>query len=273
MKVWWATFLAGMLLVTLAIVTYYAPGHGTQGRQGLRDPAELQRMANPGKLSKPHAFLDHDCSACHTATKGAEAVNCVVCHANNESILQRQPTAFHADVKSCAECHREHQGRDSNLSVMDHGALAKLGMRQAESMAIEDEELSALVSYLKKKGEQPQIRRAGPLSNPHLSSLETTLDCATCHQNEDRHFGLFGADCSSCHKSSTWNLPEFRHPSPQSMDCAQCHQAPPSHYMMHFNMISAKVAGKPHARVDQCFVCHQTTSWIDIKRVGVYKHH
>ena len=104
-------------------------------------------------------------------------------------------------------------------------------------------------------------------------SLEKTLDCAACHKNEDRHFGLFGADCSSCHQTSSWNLPEFRHPSTQSMDCAQCHQAPPSHYMEHFHMISAKVAGKPHARVDQCFACHQTTSWIDIKRVGVYKHH
>lgn len=273
MKVWWALVLAGLLIATLALVTYFAPVHGEQGRQGLTSPAEWQRMANPGQLSKAHAFLDHDCSACHTAGKGAEAVNCAVCHANNESILQRRPTAFHADVTSCAECHREHQGHGAILSVMDHEAVAKIGLRQAEDMAVRDEEISALVAFLKEKGEQPPGGSGGALSNPHLSSLEKTLDCAACHKNEDRHFGLFGADCSSCHQTSSWNLPEFRHPSTQSMDCAQCHQAPPSHYMGHFNMISAKVAGKPHARVDQCFACHQTTSWIDIKRVGVYKHH
>ncbi len=26
-------------------------------------------------------------------------------------------------------------------------------------------------------------------------------------------------------------------------------------------------------RVDQCYRCHQTTSWNDIKGVGFYKHH
>jgi hypothetical protein len=70
-----------------------------------------------------------------------------------------------------------------------------------------------------------------------------------------------------------WAIPEFRHPSPRSTDCAQCHQAPPSHYMEHFHMVSMKVAGKPHARVDQCYQCHQTTAWNDVKGVGWYKHH
>jgi hypothetical protein len=48
---------------------------------------------------------------------------------------------------------------------------------------------------------------------------------------------------------------------------------PPSHTMMHFQMVSAKVARQPAARVYQCFLCHQTTSWNDIKGVGWYKHH
>ena len=43
--------------------------------------------------------------------------------------------------------------------------------------------------------------------------------------------------------------------------------------MGHFNMISMKVAGKPHAKVSECYACHQTTSWPDIKSVGFYKHH
>ncbi len=111
------------------------------------------------------------------------------------------------------------------------------------------------------------------LDQPHLSTSEMMLDCASCHQNDDRHFELFGNDCASCHATTAWTLPEFRHPSSASMDCAQCHQAPPSHYMGHFNMISKKVAGQPHATVEQCYKCHQTTSWPDIKGVGWYKHH
>ena len=31
--------------------------------------------------------------------------------------------------------------------------------------------------------------------------------------------------------------------------------------------------GQPHADVRQCFLCHQTTAWNDIKGLGRYKHH
>ena len=70
-----------------------------------------------------------------------------------------------------------------------------------------------------------------------------------------------------------WNIAEFKHPSPKSRDCVQCHQAPPSHYKMHFNMMSQKIPNKPNARVQDCFKCHQTTHWTDIKNVGKFKHH
>lgn len=43
--------------------------------------------------------------------------------------------------------------------------------------------------------------------------------------------------------------------------------------MGHFSMVSRKFAGKEHARVDQCFECHNTTDWNDIVDVGFYKHH
>jgi hypothetical protein len=34
--------------------------------------------------------------------------------------------------------------------------------------------------------------------------------------------------------------------------------------MMHFKMISMTTAGVEKAEVNQCFLCHQTTSWNDI---------
>ena len=58
----------------------------------------VERAVSPGELSQPHAFLDNNCAACHTAGKGIEAQNCIVCHANNVHVLQRQPTAFHAEI-------------------------------------------------------------------------------------------------------------------------------------------------------------------------------
>jgi len=273
MKLRTAIIIACAVFATLAAAVYFAPGHGEGGRQGLGSTAAWQRMANPGTLSEAHAFLDHNCSACHTPLKGAEATNCIVCHANDDDILQRQPTAFHADVGNCQACHSEHRGRHAEMTKMDHSALATIGRKQLQESASTDSEAAALLAWIKKSGPGGARPPHSDFVHPDLTTNERMLNCATCHQSDDRHFALFGNDCSSCHESTRWTLPEFRHPSASSKDCAQCHQAPPSHYMMHFKMISAKVAGKPHAKVSECYTCHQTTSWPDIKGVGWYKHH
>jgi hypothetical protein len=219
----------GVALVVLGILLW---------KTSLGQAVTWQRQSSPGRLSSAHAFLEDNCAACHTAGKGPEAAKCIACHANSEHLLQRRPTAFHAEVGSCRECHAEHQGAGQHPTQMDHDALLRLGRHRLGS-----------------------------------ASPEGRLDCTSCHGTKDRHQGLFGRDCAQCHATEKWTIPEFRHPSPRSTDCGQCHQAPPSHYMGHFHMVSVKVAGKPHAKVEQCHLCHQTTAWNDIKGVGWYKHH
>lgn len=112
-----------------------------------------------------------------------------------------------------------------------------------------------------------------PPSHPSIPANESLLSCAACHQTKDRHQGFFGNDCAQCHVTKQWTITEFRHPSVRSTECAQCHKPPPSHTMMHFPMMSARIAGQPNARVHQCFLCHQTTSWNDIRGKGWFKHH
>jgi len=221
-----------------------------------------QRAVRPGELSQPHAFLANNCAACHTPLKGVEAKNCIVCHADNLSVLQRQPSAFHADIASCNACHLEHQGRVPSTINMDHVALARIGL---EKMKRAPATRADFIAWL--------ANGTRPLGAPQLQREEALLNCAICHQTKDRHRGLLGNDCAQCHATAKWTVPEFRHPSSASQSCAQCHQAPPSHYMMHFKMVSMKTAGVAKAEVNQCFLCHQTTSWNDIKGVGFYKHH
>jgi hypothetical protein len=91
--------VAGLLVVVTAVIAM--PYSGTVFRNSV----------NPGPLSQPHAFLEGRCNACHTPVKGVEASNCIVCHANEEALLQREPTAFHGNIGSCKECHTEHGGR------------------------------------------------------------------------------------------------------------------------------------------------------------------
>ena len=248
LKTWLKIFvlLAG---ATLAVAVFWFSGSNR---------AVWQSQALPGKLSAAHAFLATDCAGCHTTLQGVDEAKCIGCHAGNESLLQRQPTAFHASISKCAVCHIEHQGTDANLRVMNHEALARIGANLIpEGTSIPNQTSVPLL----------------PENHPLVSPLEARLDCASCHATKDKHFGLFGQNCASCHATTQWTIPAFQHPSPRSTDCAQCHQAPPSHYMMHFEMVDKNVTRQENAQVQQCYVCHQTTAWNDIKGVGFYKMH
>lgn len=234
-----------------------------------------QRLASPGALSAAHAALEGTCVACHTSVTGVDAVKCIACHADNTSLLQRQPTAFHADITNCRECHFEHQGVNQRPTNMVHAALARIGLQQlADAEEASREPEGGIRAELLHWIEEQRKAEHASAGVPSLTPEEVVLRCVTCHANEDRHFRLFGEDCALCHGTAQWTIAEFRHPSPRSLDCAQCHQAPPSHYMEHFRMVSQRVVGKPHAPVNQCHLCHQTTAWNDInKGVGWYKHH
>ena len=256
-----ATFLA--LAAALAFIL---------PRTSLVHPVTWQRQASPGQLSAAHAFLEDNCASCHTPVKGIEAANCAACHANNDALLGRQPTAFHAHIKNCSECHLEHQGVNRRPSWMDHEALARISLDELDEGDPESEQQQArsqLLGWIRQHGPGEQLSPG----RPDITPEEAILDCAGCHSTRDRHLGLFGKDCAQCHGTAKWTIAEFRHPSPRSTECAQCHQAPPSHYMGHFAMVSKSVARQPDAQVNQCYLCHQTTAWNDIKGVGWYKHH
>lgn len=245
----WLKIFVLLAFLTLVVAAFWYSGKGRVDG--------WQSQAMPGKLSAAHANLETNCAACHTPVEGVDEAKCIACHADNQALLARQPTAFHADIGNCASCHIEHQGVDANLRVMNHEALARIGINlNAEGFA-----------------QNNQTNPALPESHPLVSPLEARLDCASCHSTKDKHFGLFGQNCASCHATTEWTIPAFQHPSSRSTDCAQCHQAPPSHYMMHFQMVSRRIANQPNAQVNQCYACHQTTSWNDIRGVGFYKHH
>lgn len=232
--------------------------------------AAWQAAALPGPLSTAHAFLDSNCTACHTANRGVEAGACIACHASELTLLQRQPTAFHADITGCAQCHPEHEGRARVPTRMDHAAIARVALRQSTQAGAADDDLRGQLQHLLDSAASGPPR---PPGEAPVTPGEAALNCAACHSNQDPHRGFFGTSCVECHTTAAWPIAEFRHPSPASTSCAQCHQAPPSHYMMHFKMVSMKVAEQPHARVEQCYLCHQTNDWNDIKGAGLYDHH
>jgi hypothetical protein len=260
MKHWAALVFAAATVLALAVI---------RGGKGGEINLQLwHSQVSPGPLSPAHAWLQTDCAACHTPFESAEPTKCIGCHANNTPLLQRQPTAFHATIGNCSSCHLEHQGASTRPTAMNHVALADIGLEVVRRNR-ENPTNRRLLAWMRQHERAAETRP----THPRVTSTEAALECATCHSTKDRHQKLFGQDCALCHGTGSWTIPEFRHPAPRSVQCVQCHQAPPSHYMMHFTMVSQRVAQQPDARVDQCFACHQTTSWNDIRGVGWYKHH
>jgi len=255
--------LAAVILVT-AVVAAYAMHRAHVGGPGVA--AVWERAVSPGALSAAHADLEGQCDSCHTPVAGVERAKCATCHASEDVLMTRAPTAFHADIEVCTGCHVEHRGVAGPVTTMDHEFLAQHGLEVLRrDHPGEYETTLGLIRAVRRYGDTSRAYR-------DAGAPAALLDCSTCHAADDRHWGLFGDSCIDCHALQSWSLAEFRHPSPRSAECSQCHQAPPSHYMMHFRMVSEKVAGE-HAPVTECYVCHQTTSWNDIRRVGVYKHH
>lgn len=251
MKVRVALALAVLAVAILYLAFLKWSGHHDDpARSGLLAAATWQHMTMPGPLSKTHAFLENNCAACHTPVKGAEAKNCIACHANNHALLQRQETAFHADIQECMSCHREHRDRIDSPVEMNHADLTRIGLKQLQGGSAQGGESPAtFAKWLKDASRSSAAVGAAALLSPD----EAVLNCASCHGAKDKHFGFFGADCAKCHETQRWNIPEFRHPAPTSQSCASCHQPPASHYRSGFCA--------PPARLSQCYVCHTTKSW------------
>lgn len=266
MKTWllWLALIAGVI-GTWIVVDHWKPASSA-----------LKQSISPGALSAAHAPLANKCESCHETNVGVTVAKCVACHANDERLLGREPTAFHANIGECSTCHVEHQGTNIRPVLMDHVALARIGIRALERTSSTDNSSATTVKSLKT---WLRVKNFGQLDE---HSAGEALNCNGCHSTKDRHLGLFGTECAQCHTTTKWTIVGYQHPSPRSTECSQCHQAPPSHYMEHFTMISTKIAEQEDAatkgccgavEVRQCQRCHQTTSWNDIRGVGYYKHH
>jgi hypothetical protein len=227
-------------------------------RSGSTAVAGWQSLVSPGPISAAHTFIADQCETCHTPHASIDAQKCVACHATT-SFQDKASTRFHAQVKNCGNCHFEHQGENAPIK-MDHAALLKRDLWLVQPVSLTSTQHQSIRNYL---SSETHTR------DHHVAS---SLQCVACHSVSDPHAKLFGEECSSCHALDTWNVSGFRHPTMASTVCAECHRPPPSHGMMHFSMVSQRVAGK-NARVEQCYACHATDSWNNIRDKGFYDHH
>lgn len=91
------------------------------------------RVYEAGTLSQAHTFIANDCRQCHTTWQPARRLvagsrpvssisnaSCLKCHSTAEHHANQIPV--HADF-SCAECHREHDGKHSLAEITDQHCI------------------------------------------------------------------------------------------------------------------------------------------------------
>lgn len=114
----WAALLS-MFVTAAWIVSEWRSGH--------------HQIFAAGRLSTAHQMIDNDCSACHTTWAPLERLTnwinpesirsidnnkCLACHDMALHHLDQIPGHGH-DGLSCADCHREHRGRQQLARVED----------------------------------------------------------------------------------------------------------------------------------------------------------
>jgi predicted CXXCH cytochrome family protein len=123
--------LAACVLVLGAL----ALGRDWLGTFGLRENAQGRAWASRGPLANVHAAWDTRCEACHVdfrpiassdwtpligAAPRAGDTQCANCH----NPPTHHPNERPEQVAACADCHKDHQGRDTRLSQVANAACA-----------------------------------------------------------------------------------------------------------------------------------------------------
>ena len=156
-------------------------------------------MADAPPLSRPHAHLDNkdQCTACHEVFSGVPEEKCLGCHRDID-IRIRRGRGFHGRVAGkakCIACHREHLGRDHEITPLNRrtfehdqtgwpltGGHRTIGCRDCHT-----------------------AKRPGSARDGYLGA---STECRACHG--EYHGGALGkvdlSDCVGCHNTVDWKI-------------------------------------------------------------------
>ena len=160
-------------------------------------PALFDHGKTDFALHGAHAGVD--CVSCHTPGKTYRKApqTCVACHQKDD--------VHHGDMgKQCQDCHTEQRWSETRF---DHGKT---------DFAL--------------RGKHREVACA--VCHPDRRYKDTPTQCGTCHRVQDKHAGLFGEKCASCHDQNSWKKARFDHDRLTDFplqgrhvltDCHSCH--------------------------------------------------
>lgn len=189
--------------------------------------------------------LGKDCAKCHDEKRWRDTefdhnktsypltgkhqeVSCILCHPGNRyKGVPSKCDGCHRlnDVhggkygEKCQECHST---KGWEKGGYDHDKLTKFPLRGRHKEAPCD---SCHKQDYKKKLE---------------------LECSACHRKQDKHNGVLGKKCESCHGEERWQDHVFKHEKFKETRCYDCHKADDGHKGRYG---------------EKCQECHETKQW------------
>ena len=211
--------LTAMILVSCTAMA--APVHG--------------QIISPGELSEPHAELEgmRNCTGCHELrARGIADGLCLDCHAALETRVRRG-AGYHATVgRDCAQCHKEHFGREFTLvrwdpETFDHSSTGYDLAGAHVERSCGDCHRAGMI----RDREVLEIKASrGALSRTYLG---LDVACISCHERDDPHADQFAErTCDDCHADESFEGAErFDHSTTpyrltgrhRDAPCAGCH--------------------------------------------------
>lgn len=105
---------------------------------------------------------------------------------------------------------------------------------------------------------------------------KTSMECVSCHRNDDIHMGRNGDKCDACHNTKEWPKFQFDHAREtdfpltgqhKEVACTQCHAGALKDPLPR-DCASCHAADDVHktAEMQVCATCHVTESWKTINR-------
>lgn len=244
------------------------------------------QLISPGKLSAPHADLEgmRRCTNCHQLReRGVSNPKCLDCHTPlAERIAAKR--GYHATVadQSCANCHKEHFGRDLDIvrldtTAFDHQATG-FGVEGAHTaVSCRQCHMPALIADAKVR----QFKENHAALDRTFLGLGRT--CEGCHAQDDPHDGQFaGRTCTDCHTQGAWTEMRFDHigtrypltGAHRSTACESCHVTTRSRDRTIVKYRPLPFGWCTACHTDQhdgtmgtsCESCHSTAAWDRINR-------
>jgi len=223
-------------------------------------PASIETLIMPGPVTKAHAKLESNCSACHDRTdRSRQTALCLDCHKEIAADI-RDKTRYHGRMQSsatgqCRGCHAEHKGRDADINKLSEAGFT----HQLASFPLDGAHLALDCGSCHRS------------NTPYRKAAST---CIGCHKKDDAHRGALGTDCASCHDTKTWRQTHFDHDKTEfpltnkhrEVSCAACH-AGERYKGTPKQCVACHMPDDVHrgSQGPQCANCHTTADWTSQK--------